>query len=733
MADLQTLTGSVERVTYYNEENGYSVIRILPDEAGLPGANRNGEITVTGNLPELAPGEHLTLRGEWSNHPKFGMQFEAKAIEQSLPATAEGIKRYLSSGLIAGIGPVLAERIVGHFGAQTIEVLDENPLRLREVPDIGPKRSQQIIASWEEQKQVKEIMLFLTSHNVSSNLAVKIYKHYGDDALGIVQRNPYQLARDIYGVGFKTADGIARNLGLPTDHPTRIEAGVIFALEEMTYEGHVFTPREVLKDKAVELLGVERALIEPALNDLAESELIVMDSLPLGEDGAAESDNAIYSAIQYVAERNAARRLIALNEALPSRLLDIAPMFVELPKSLNKEQGEAVHTALSQPVSILTGGPGTGKTTTLNALMAVVENAGKRYALASPTGRAAKRLAEATGKAASTLHRLLDYSPAEGFKRGEDNPLEIDLLVVDEASMLDTILLNATLRALEPGTHLLLVGDADQLPSVGAGDVLRDLINSGELPVTRLMQIYRQAADSYIIENAHRINRGEAPETPKEALDFFRFPAQSAEEAADWVVKLVRERIPERFNLDPFTEIQVLAPMYRGPAGITSLNERLQEALNPGGPLIAEKRLFGQTFRPGDKVMQTKNDYEKGVFNGDIGMIEEISSVDNLMLIEFEGRKIDYPFSDADQLVLGYAVSVHKAQGSEFPAIVLPLLTQHYMMLQRNLFYTAVTRAQKLCVLVSNPRAMAIAVKNNEVAKRWTGLKWRVSGAATLE
>ncbi|TAK14790.1 MAG: ATP-dependent RecD-like DNA helicase [Anaerolineae bacterium] len=728
---MDELTGSVERITFYNEENGYTVLRLLPDRKGGPAESRDGLVTVTGNLPELAPGEHLKLSGDWTHHPKHGAQFNAQTLEQTLPATTEGLRRYLASGLLRGIGPKIADRIVEHFGMQTFEILEEHPARLLEVADIGPKRSKLILAAWQEQKQIKDIMLFLYTHGVTTNLAIKIYKQYGDRSLQVVQSDPYQLARDIYGVGFRTADKIAVALGLPADHPTRIEAGLVYLLEEQVNEGHVFLPRSILIQKSTELLQVSPQLAEPGLTALVESEHIVLEEQPGNELPGGEDDRAVYLAQHYFAEVGTANRLLGLASALPGRLSDIPPLFVQNIAELSPEQNAALKTTLSHPVSILTGGPGTGKTTALKALIAAVESAGKRFALASPTGRAAKRLSEATGRKASTLHRLLDFSPTRGFVFNAENPLPLDLLVVDEASMLDTLLANSLFKALEPGTHILLVGDVDQLPSVGAGDVLRDVIDSGLFPVTRLSTIFRQAADSHIITNAHLINRGESPDFPKQSGDFFRFPANSPEEAAQWVVDLVTARIPERFGLAP-ADIQVLAPMYRGPAGITMLNERLQAALNPPSPIKAERRLFGTLFRPGDKVMQIRNDYDKLVFNGDIGHLRSISAEDHTLTVDFEGRPVEYGFSEADQLVLAYAISVHKAQGSEFPAVVLPLLTQHYMMLQRNLLYTAITRARKLCILVSNPKTIAIAVKTNPVANRWTGLDWRLKHSNSI-
>jgi len=736
---MDTLSGSVERITYYNPENGYSVVRLRPERGKPPGLSRDELVTVVGNLPELVPGEYLRLSGKWVNHPKHGLQFQSEICEQAQPATVAGIRRYLGSGLIKGIGPRLAERIVARFGAQTLEVIEQQPQRLKEVPDIGAKRTGLIARAWEEQKQVKEIMLFLHGHGVSTNLAVKIYKQYGDQALGVVQSDPYRLARDIYGVGFKTADSIAQALGLPSDHPSRVEAGLVYALQEMSDEGHVYVPATELSGKAVELLGVPDGLLPPALERLARDGRIQQevlgalqppaaagkDAAVVREAAAAYAVPAVYLTPLYYGETGVAERLQALARARPR----LANLLVEARRAsgvpLSPEQLFAVQAALEHPLSVLTGGPGTGKTTAVQALIAALEAGRARYALASPTGRAAKRLSEATGRQASTIHRLLGFSPGEGFKHNLENPLPVDMLVVDEASMLELMLANHLLKALQPGTHLLLVGDVDQLPSVGAGDVLRDLIASEIAPVTRLSAIFRQAAGSHIVTNAHRINQGLMPVFAQDG-DFFLFPAETAEEAGKWVQEVVCERIPKKFGFHPRDQVQVLAPMYRGPAGVHALNERLQEALNPSGAMKPEKRLYGQTFRLGDKVMQVQNNYDKDVFNGDIGFVVAFDPIMHIMTVEFDGRRVDYDWSEADQLVLAYAVSVHKAQGSEFPAVVLPLVTAHYMMLQRNLLYTAVTRARQLCVLVGSRRALGMAVKNDKVSRRYTALDWRL-------
>lgn len=725
---MELLSGSVVRVTYYSAENGYSVLRMRP-EGEAPNRDTEGLVTITGNLPELTPGEFLQLRGEWARHPKFGMQFQVEQMEQSRPVTLEGIKRYLGSGLLKGIGPAYAERIVSHFGLETIEIIDKQPERLREVADIGPKRSQQILRAWEEQKQIRDVMIFLHGHGVSTNLATKIYKQYGDRSLHVVESDPYQLARDIYGVGFKTADRIAQSLGLPIDHPSRLEAGLVYTLNEINSDGHVYVPQAELVRRATELLGARSDLIEAAIQRLAnQKQVVIEEGMALG---STQKEKHVYPASLHTAEVGVAGRLHALADTQESRLQDM-PLFrnglglLALDQRLSSVQQDAIVQALNNTVCVLTGGPGTGKTTTIKALIDALERDHKKYALASPTGRAAKRLAQATEKPASTIHRLLGFTGKEGAKFNEDNPLKADLVVIDEASMLDLQLAHSLLKALKPGTHLLLVGDVDQLPSVGAGDVLREVISSGIAAVTRLQMIYRQAADSHIVSNAHLINQGELPLTPKQSEDFFLFPAKDAEETAKWVVELVTERIPKRFHFDPLKDIQVLGPMYRGPAGVSTLNAELQQALNPTSALKTERSFFGSLLRTGDRVMQVRNNYDKSVFNGDIGLLTEISNEEQTLAVDFESRLVTYDWSEADELILAYAVTVHKSQGSEFPVVVMPVLTQHYVMLQRNLLYTGVTRAKQLCVLVGSKKAIAIAVKNNKVAERWSGLAERL-------
>ena len=745
LISVDKLSGSIERITYYNPENGYTVLRLRPEIARhqpASGLSIDGLVTVVGNLPELSPGEHLRLQGLWDTHPKHGKQFKVEVCEQALPASVAGIESYLGSGMIKGIGPKLAERIVAVFKEATFDIIEQHPERLVEVSGIGQDRTARIMTAWQEQKQVKEIMVFLHGHGVSTNLAVKIYKAYGEKSLEVVQNNPYQLERDIYGIGFKTADRIAQALGLAPDHPSRIEAGIVFALNELINDGHVYAPKELLSQRAIELLEVSTDLIAPALERLALDDRIRPELIPLpGErdDPAAKKvaevsgqygTPVIYLTPLYFGEKGVAERLQALSHVMTLPLDFSQPSFQD--ESLSEEQRSAVDMAIKSPISILTGGPGTGKTTCLKALITTLEAQHRRYALASPTGRAAKRLSEATSRQATTIHRLLEFSPTEGFKHNEAHPLDVVFLVVDEASMLDLLLTNNLLKALRPGTHLLLVGDVDQLPSVGAGDVLRDIIASGIAPVTRLTTIFRQAAGSQIITNAHRINQGKTPIFSNDSSDFFLFPADDAEQAANWIVEVVTERIPKKFGFDAIREIQVLAPVYRGIAGITALNERLQEKLNPAAPNKSERRLFGTTYRSGDKVMQTRNNYDKDVYNGDIGFINAIDLIEHTLTVDFEGRDVTYDWNEVDELTQAYVVSVHKAQGSEFPVVVMPIVPQHYMMLQRNLLYTAITRARNLCVLAGSKGAISMAVRNNKVAHRFTALEWRLDAVKNM-
>lgn len=730
---MPLLEGAVERITFFNPDNGYTVLRLAPARGPLAPGSAGELVTVTGNLPEVSPGEYLRLDGDWTTHAEYGRQFRAVKCEQVLPATVEGIRRYLGSGLIKGIGPKTAEKIVAKFGAETLYVIESEPQRLREVADLGPVRQARTQDAWETQKAIKEVMLFLQGHGVSAGLAVKVYKQYGDAAIDVVKSDPYRLARDIWGIGFKTADKIARALGLPSDSPERIDSGIVFALGELADDGHVYAPEAALTAKATELLGVPPAVIPPALDRLTADDRLRRDTLT-----SDPPTPAIYLTPFYHAEAGVASRLAVLIRTPSSRLSVFQSRDWESlardrsgQTPLSPEQAAAVKTALTSKVTILTGGPGTGKTTSLRTVIRLLDESGRSCLLASPTGRAAKRLAEATGRRAATIHRLLGYSPVEGFKFDENNRLPADMIIVDETSMVDVLLMNNLLKAIHPTSHLLLVGDMDQLPSVGAGNVLRDLVACGQVPTARLSVIFRQAAGSHIITNAHRVNRGEMPLFPKDATDFFLFPQTEPEAAADWVVKVVQSRIPQKFGLDPFEEVQVLSPMHRGAAGVGILNQRLQAALNPPSPRAPEKQIGGRVFRAGDKLMQLRNNYLKDVYNGDIGRLARIDFEEQTFTVVFDGgtlggRPVFYDWAEADELAHAYAVSIHKSQGSEHPAVVIPILTQHYMLLQRNLLYTAITRARKLCVLVGNTKAIAIAVRNAKVAERWTALAARL-------
>lgn len=739
----EDIEGTVERITYHNDENGYTIARLLQKDGGL--------CTIVGQMAGVSIGESLRLYGAWSQHPQYGTQFKVERYQTILPATVEGIRRYLGSGLIKGIGPVTAKRIVRRFGLETLRVIEEEPARLREALGVGPKRIAMIQAAWEEQKSIKDVMVFLQSHDVPANLAVKIYKHYRDQSLQVLQDDPYRLARDIYGIGFVTADRIARRLGLPHDSPQRIMAGVSYVLGKLADEGHVYSPESGLVERCTTLLEVESSQVREAVDSLTAQRITFRERLAqesvfgtkqrVGAHSLAE-EPAVYLAPFYHGEVGIAAHIDVLSQAPTQGILDfasqnewdraLARIEGEAGIRLAPAQAEAVRLSLTHKVSVLTGGPGTGKTTTVRALLAQLNFISRRVALAAPTGRAAKRMTELCGHEAKTIHRLLEYSPQESrrFGRNADRPLDVDMLIVDEASMLDVLLTYHLLAAIPPGAHLLLVGDIDQLPSVGAGNVLHDIIRSESVPVTRLNTIYRQASDSWIIENAHRINAGQMPLFPKNARDFFLFPTEDPERAADLVVELLKERIPKRFGLDPLQEIQVLCPMHRGIAGVSNLNNRLQEALNSPEEGKPERRAGGIIYRVGDRVMGVRNNYDKDVFNGDIGIIRSINLEDHFIQVEIDGRRVPYEFSELDDLVLAYAISVHKSQGSEYPAVVIPLLTQHRMMLQRNLLYTAVTRARQLVVIVGSRRAISLAIRNSRVAGRYSGLARRLRESA---
>jgi len=734
ISSMVLFAGVVERITFHNPENGYTVAKV---------ATRRGLATVVGPMAGIHVGASVEMRGEWTTHPKFGRQFKVDDYRMALPATAAGVEKYLGSGLIKGVGPVTAKRIVRHFGADALRIIDEEPDRLKEVLGVGKKRVEMIKAAWIEQRQIKEVMIFLQSHGVSTGLAVKIYKFYGDAAIGVLKTNPYQLQRDIYGIGFLTADKIARALGIPHDSPERVAAGVQYVLSQDINEGNVFTPRETLIARAAELLEVDASLAAEAIDRLQAEQQVHVE--PVRYEAGTESiqfkeTDAVYLTPMYYSEVGVATRLRQLNDARLASGVTRLPAFQrfdweqafrylrgQLGVDLAEAQKQAVQTALTHPVTVLTGGPGTGKTTTLRALIRLLRAAGAKFALAAPTGRAAKRMSVVTGAEAKTIHRLLEASPGEGFsfKRNVDNPLDVAMLIVDEASMLDVLLTNHLLKAIPPGAHLLLVGDVDQLPSVGAGNVLRDIIASGEVAVVQLQTIFRQAADSYIITNAHRINQGQMPLFPKDARDFFLFSMEEPKSAADMVVNLAVSRIPRRFGI-PSSEIQVLTPMHRGPLGVAMLNQRLQQQLNPAHPARPERAQGGRVFRVGDRVMQIRNNYDLDVFNGDMGVVSGIDAIMHTLTVTFDGRPVVYDWANLDELTHAWAISVHKSQGSEFRAVVMPVHTTHYIMLQRNLLYTGVTRARELAVLVGTKRAIGIAIHNDQVAERNTALAERL-------
>jgi exodeoxyribonuclease V alpha subunit len=720
---LDRLNGQIERITYSNAENGYTVARVK-----VPG--RFELVTVVGTLMDPLPGEVLKMTGRWTRHARYGDQFRVETYETAAPATEVGIRKYLGSGLIRGVGPKIAERIVDAFGETTLEVIEQDIQALAQVGGIGRKRIDQIRKAWDAQKEIREVMLFLQSHGVGAAHATKIYKHYGDESLPVVRDNPYRLALDIHGIGFLTADRIAQKLGFAPDAPQRAEAGILHALHAMADEGHVYAPYEELMDRCREMLQVERGPLVDAFARIERDRRIRIEDVA---DDFVPNQKAVYLAGFHVAEKGIARRMRLLLHAPRALNLDdpeaaLAEVQARMGLRLADRQVAAVRQALERKVLVITGGPGTGKTTIIRTVLDIVQTgADNRVLLAAPTGRAAKRMSDATGRPAVTLHRLLKFSPAKGaFEHATENPLPCDMLIVDEASMIDTVLMHHLLKAV-PGTAvLILVGDVHQLPSVGAGNVLGDIIASGAVPVAALTEIFRQARQSHIVVNAHRIHQGRMPrlDGTADTADFFFIQRADPERAAELILRLVRDRIPRRFGLDPVDDVQVLTPMHRGAAGAGNLNAALQEGLNPG-----EAALVGghPRFRPGDKVMQIRNDYDRSVFNGDIGRVVGIDAELREACIRFDGREVSYDFGDLDQVTLAYAVSVHKAQGSEYPAVVMPLLMQHYMLLQRNLLYTAVTRGRKLVVLVGTKKALAVAVKNDKTRRRCTRLGERLA------
>ncbi|MGB7339077.1 MAG: ATP-dependent RecD-like DNA helicase [Phototrophicaceae bacterium] len=731
----EKLSGTVLRITFYNSENGWGVIKIDPfEDADYPeeAIIYDGAIAVVGVMPELVEGEAAEFTGKWVNNEQYGKQFKCDGVIPISPKNKQGIIRYIAD-TVFGIGDVTATKIYNQFGDDTLDILDNNPERIYDVPGLKTKLAQNLITEWGQSRTVRQIMIHLQSYGITTKIARTIFDEYGTQTLTIVQTDPYQLADDVHGIGFKKADQIAQGMGIVVDAPARLRAGLVYTLSQMANDGHTYAPRQILIEQSREILGVDTD-DEQLILQLQEQILAGKLRADILYPDTPEQIGAVYLPQFYNSEISAAEKLRVMASS-PSQIIThiktienwdeyLADLAMDNEIDLSPEQQGAVTGALFSKISVLTGGPGTGKTTTLKMVINALDQEGYQYKLASPTGRAAKRLGEATEREASTIHRLLGFNPAfGGFDHDEQNPLDTDVIIIDEASMIDLILLFHLLKAITPGTHLMLVGDIDQLPSVGAGNVLNDVIDSGIAHVTRLNRIFRQDDSSHIVSNAHRINQGDMPYTDNESSDFFFFNMGDPDDAAEMIVDLVAYRLQKKLGeYDPIRDVQVIAPMYRGAIGVTRLNELLQEALNPGGSK-AEKRFGNKTFRVGDKVMQTKNNYEKEVFNGDIGFVRGIDDDNNTVEVNIDAQIVIYDYSAADeQLIHAYCISTHRSQGSEYPVVVMPIMTQHYMMLQRNLIYTAITRAKQMAVLVGTRQAIKMAVDNNKVSERFSGL-----------
>jgi exodeoxyribonuclease V alpha subunit len=716
----ETLTGLIERVTYHNPENGFAVLKVVVK-------GRQDLVTVVGSTTSVSVGEHLEAIGKWVVDREHGQQFKADELKTTHPASAEGIEKYLASGAIRSIGPKLAAKIVSVHKERTLEIFENTPDFLLYIKGIGKERVKRIRQSWQEQKEVRKIMLFLAEHGISSGRAVRIYRTYGQESIAKIKENPYQLADDIRGIGFKTADELAAKLGIDRNSPYRARAAVQYTLQELASQGHVGYPEPGVVEHTTKLVEIDQLIVEEAVKAAVQEKAVVRESI--------EGEPWLYLTALHRAEVGLAQSAhrIASASPHPMPVIDVekAIAWVEgkLEIKLALAQQEAIRQATQNKMLVVTGGPGVGKTTLVRSVLEIFTAKGLKCVLAAPTGRAAKRMAEMTERTAKTIHRLLEFDPATGeFKRNQNNPLKGDLFVLDEVSMVDVVLGHQFFRAVPSNACVILVGDVDQLPSVGPGSVLADLISSGVVPVVRLTEIFRQAAESEIVTAAYAINQGRMPELKsRDGSDFYFIEAQEPEAIQDLIVRLVKERIPARFGVDPKTDIQVLSPMNRSLLGARNLNQVLQTALNPGdgGP---EVQRFGWTFRIGDRVIQTENDYNRDVFNGDLGIIEKINRIEQDMVVNFEGRQVEYDFGDLDELALAYVLSIHKSQGSEFPCVVIPVHTQHYMMLQRNLLYTAVTRGKKLVVLVGTKKALGMAVRRQDTSQRYTALRGRLRG-----
>jgi exodeoxyribonuclease V alpha subunit len=725
--DLTTLSGTLERVVFQNEHSQWTVARLSP-EGGGP------EVTAVGALLGVPIGSALLLRGRWVNDPRFGRQFKIESYAQKSPETLVGIERYLGSGLVPGIGPELAKRIVAAFGLDTLEVINHRPEQLTAVEGIGQARANKIAEAWSEQREVQDVMVFLRGHGVSSAYAARIYKRYGKDAVGLIRQNPYRLSLDIWGIGFKSADRIAQSLGLGREAPERLEAGLVHVLGELASDGHMHVPEDELVAAAGRILEVDAGLLGDPLARLVATGALVSEQL--GDRGRCLSLRAMW--VSETAAAASFAKLVTTPAGALAVSVDAAVHAFETEAGLRlaPQQRRAIEAVALDKCVVVTGGPGVGKTTIVRGILSLLSRAGLSVALAAPTGRAAKRLSETTGAAAVTIHRLLAFQPATGqFERNADAPVEAEAVIIDETSMVDVPLFRALVAALEPTTRLVLVGDVDQLPSVGPGAVLADVIASGTATVVRLTEIFRQAAESQIVVNAHRVNAGELPElgppANPERADFFFFERDDPVAGRDTLIELVSDRIPRKFGYDAFTEIQVLTPMHRGDLGTATLNAGLQARLNPPRPGQPAIERGERVFRAGDKVMQIRNNYDKAVFNGDVGVIAAMSADAKSLVVELtDGRRAAYERDEIDQLVHAFAVSVHKSQGSEYPCVVIPLVTQHYMMLQRNLLYTAITRGKRLVVLLGSRRAVAMAVRNDATKTRFTWLAHRIRDAA---